>query len=170
VIIYIVEGKNEEKFLSGLKNCDYIPCGRIFIENLMQNALNHNLSIFDKKINKVFCAIDTDVIKKHSLDIFNENHQWLASKAAVYVLVQNKNLEDELSRAIAADKKNLYKMFGRGGRNEFKTKFNECNDLINKLNKLNINYKLLWNSYHDFEQLIKSRITYYGGDKLIKAK
>jgi hypothetical protein len=171
-IIYIVEGENEKKLLKNLKNGEYIPSGKIFITNLMQIALKSTSSIFDKMIDKVFCVIDTDVVEKCNLDKFSKNYKLLTSKAkAVYILVQNKKLEDELSRALKINNEELYKIFDSEGRDEFKTKFNKDNNLINKLEKHHIDYEVLWSNYRDFEDLIKSKeIKYYSGKKLIKGK
>jgi hypothetical protein len=90
----------------------------------------------------------------------------------IYVLVQNKDLEDELSRALQINKRRLCEMFHSKGISEFKSNFIETKDLISKLERHSIDYRLLWNNNNDFKSLIELQnnkpVKYYTGKELIK--
>ncbi|MDR2342111.1 MAG: hypothetical protein LBD84_03595 [Campylobacteraceae bacterium] len=154
-IIYIIEGENEEKLFRAFINNGYIPPGKIFVKNLMQNELENSYSIFDKKIDIVYCVIDTDVCKQCNIDVFKKNHKLLLEKTKrVYLLIQNKNLEQELSKALNKNCIELYKIFKCTKEKDFKSRFNKTTQLIQIIENCNINYKLLWYKYENFKNIL----------------
>jgi hypothetical protein len=172
--IYIVEGECEEKLLKNLQNYKYgyIDSGKIFIINLMQEKLTERSAVFSKKNDAIACIIDTDICEKANIEAFKHNYKLLHKKAKkLKIFVQNKNLEDELAKALKITKNELYEVFNAQGKKEFKNRFNDITNLIQKLETKSIDYTLLWNSFGEFRALLGDgyeATLYYSGKELIK--
>lgn len=110
-ILYIAEGKIEEKFFDFLKVSDFIcsSCFRKF--NLMQKRLSGSSDILKNNMGKVYCVLDTDCIEKANFDtlVYNVGLLRRICPKNIFLLIQNKNFEDELSYVLEC--KNLCERF-----------------------------------------------------------
>ena len=110
-ILYIAEGEIEERFFDFLKVSDFICSGRFRKFNLMQERLSGASDILKKIMDKVYCVLDTDCIEKTNLDTLIQNVKLLKRICPrnIFLLIQNKNFEDELSYVLEC--KNLCERF-----------------------------------------------------------
>lgn len=112
--MYIVEGEIEERFMDGLKSpkLNKIIPGRIAVFNLMQQKIKPSSGLMTFRYERVFCIIDTDVLTGCELDNLKSNLEMLSeiSKKQIFLLVQNKNFEDELT--FMASVNNLQTLLG----------------------------------------------------------
>jgi hypothetical protein len=97
-ILYIAEGEIEERFIKFLVQNDFIQCGVFLKFNLMQNRLKDSSNILRSKKDKICCVLDTDLVQPANISnlIFNLKKLNVICKNNTFVLVQNKNFEDEL--------------------------------------------------------------------------
>ncbi len=110
-VLYIAEGKIEERFFDFLKRNDFIQSGRFREFNLMQDKLSGSNDLLKKIMDKVYCVLDTDCIDKTNFDTLLHNLGMLKSICPrnIFLLIQNKNFEDELSYVLEC--KNLCDKF-----------------------------------------------------------
>lgn len=97
-ILYIAEGEIEERFITFLTQNDFIQSGRFKKFNLMQDRLKNNDSLLMKKVDKIYCILDTDVINSDNISnlIFNLGKLKDICSSSVLNLIQYKNFEGEL--------------------------------------------------------------------------
>ena len=94
-VLYFYEGESEEKLITYLKDRQIIKPGKLKKFNLWQDkftSIERTLSL--RKRPKLYFIIDTDALK--SVEWFKDNLKKL-KKYNICLIVQNKNLEDELS-------------------------------------------------------------------------
>lgn len=110
-ILYIAEGEIEERFFDFLKVSDFICSGRFRKFNLMQEKLSGASDILKKLMDRVYCVLDTDCIEATNFDTLIQNIKLLKRICPVniFLLIQNKNFEDELSYVLEC--KNLCERF-----------------------------------------------------------
>lgn len=96
--MYVVEGEIEERFIKGLRAMNRIIPGKIEVFNLMQQRIKSSSGLMTFHYEKVFCVIDTDILRSCELNNLKSNLEMLSeiSKKQIFLLVQNKNFEDEL--------------------------------------------------------------------------
>lgn len=96
--MYIMEGEIEERFIKSLKAMGVIAPGRIEVFNLMQQRLKVTSGLLTMIYDRVIGIIDTDIVNHCELEnlVFNLKMLSEVSKKPIYLLVQNKNFEDEL--------------------------------------------------------------------------
>ena len=97
-ILYVAEGEIEERFINFLKQHEFIPAGRFAKFNLMQDRLKDTSGILTKKVSKIYCILDTDIVNEENISnlIFNVKKLTEICPHDIFNLVQNKNFEDEL--------------------------------------------------------------------------
>ena len=97
-VLYIGEGEIEERFFDFLNQNDFIQPGRFRKFNLMQKILSSASELLKKKMDKVYCVLDTDCIEAINFDTLIQNINLLKRICPVniFLLIQNKNFEDEL--------------------------------------------------------------------------
>jgi hypothetical protein len=98
-VLYIVEGETERRFFRFLQQKEFIQPGKIAVFNLMQEPLKPTNNILTSKIDRAYCVLDTDCVEKDNLVKLMENRkqlQQICSKNKIYLLIQNRNFEDEL--------------------------------------------------------------------------
>ncbi len=97
VCLYIVEGPIEKRFIDQLKQKNLFVLGRVQVFNLMQKKLRDRDSLLNKRVDKVFCIIDTDCREEENLRTLLHNVKKLRSIGReIAVLVQKENFEGEL--------------------------------------------------------------------------
>jgi len=152
-IYYFYEGETEKTFLTTLKG-SYILSGRLSKFNLWQDSINKIKRKFNT-LDELFFIIDTDTLPKTKGFIDNLRH---LSDYNFHLVVQNKNLEDELVASCNKKSKNdLYqKFYSKTSKTEFKSSFIKDNNLKGKLERNNFNYELLWSRTNDFSKFLMS--------------
>ena len=110
-ILYIAEGEIEERFFDFLNQNDFIQHGRFRKFNLMQEKLLGSNDLLKKIMDKVYCVLDTDCIETTNFNTLLHNVKMLRSICPrnIFLLIQNKNFEDELSYVLEC--KNLCERF-----------------------------------------------------------
>ena len=111
-VLYIAEGEIEEKFIKYLINYNFIQIGQFKKFNLMQEKLKNTSNILTKKCDKIFAIVDTDCLEEENINklIFNLKQLKLICPMRLYLLIQNKNFEDELKYILNCN--NLCEYFG----------------------------------------------------------
>lgn len=152
---YNVEGENEKSLLEVLKrDLQCIEAGKIEIFNAVKDKLTP-MRIRTFKSNKVVVLVyDTDVEK---VDILKENIKFLQKQKCIKDIIcipQVNNLEDELKRS--CDVKNVLEITRSTSQKEFKSDFNKCTNLSNRLLECHFNIDLMWkitpsNTFKQFE-------------------
>lgn len=111
-VIYIMEGEIEMKFFEFLQQKDFIEPGLLQIHNLMQAKIKDGQNILKfNNVWKVYCILDTDCVDVNNLNtlIFNLKKLEQICRKNVFLLIQNKNFEQELSYILSCN--NLCKLF-----------------------------------------------------------
>ena len=110
-VLYIGEGEIEERFFDFLNQNDFIQTGLFKRLNLMQKKLSGSNDLLKKIMDKVYCVLDTDCIETTNFDTLLHNVKMLRSICPrnIFLLIQNKNFEDELSYVLEC--KNLCERF-----------------------------------------------------------
>ena len=110
-VLYIGEGEIEERFFDFLNQNNFIRLGRFRKFNLMQEKLSGARDILKKIMDKVYCVLDTDCIEATNFDTLIQNIKLLKRICPrnIFLLIQNKNFEDELSYVLEC--KNLCDRF-----------------------------------------------------------
>lgn len=140
----ICEGETEEAFFKGLDkflndHYDKIRC------NLFTGKISNKITA-SNNINKIYYVIDADMLEKDfeaHIKKYLENDLKIIAKKK-YILIQYRNLEDELTRSLNLSKPKLFKLFNAEGENEFKTNFIKNKNLKGKVKGLNL-YQLYTN-------------------------
>jgi hypothetical protein len=150
---YFCEGYTERNLLRFLKDTKQIQSGPVKIHNLWDRKFKLIRTV--KKTDKLLFVVDTDKINNKS--IFLENIELLKSYN-VCLIVQNKDLEDELCFACDKVKKLfLFKSFYKvKSKKEFKSRFNKDDNLRHTLSKNNFNFNSLWVRSDDFSNWLKN--------------
>lgn len=133
--LFIVEGECEKIFLNHYKD-RMKNLGRIVIENVLQNILD--FSVTGNKWDNVYIIIDTDLSKAYNIDKLIQNCKSINSKN-IYLLLQDKNFEDELCYSMNINLKRLNKIFSACSNSEFKSNFISCKIIKTKLCNLELN-------------------------------
>ena len=153
--IYIVEGEIEVRFLKQLIEAELISPGRIYKFNLMQEELKPISSILTKKVDEIFAIIDTDCIEDVQLKNIVNNIKTLKKIGKLFVLVQNKNFEDELMTIFEQSNiQNLCRFFKLKNHSKTDLKVYLCQKVkySDKINKENI--KKYCSCYGSFQQIL----------------
>ena len=110
-VLYIGEGEIEERFFDFLNQNDFIQPGRFRKFNSMQKILSGASELLKSKMDKVYCVLDTDCIEAINFDTLIQNIKLLKRICPrnIFLLIQNKNFEDELSYVLEC--KNLCERF-----------------------------------------------------------
>ena len=152
-VVYFCEGETEEALLDSLKKSKLIKAGKLKKHNLWKSKFKLQRTI--NKKDKIFFVIDIDDIANK--DIFIENIK-LLKPYNICLIVQNKNLEDELR--FSCDKVNnqdLFKSFYNTIHiGEFKKNFAQEKNLVNKLRNNNFIFEKLWSRANVFSDFIQS--------------
>ncbi len=94
--LYIVEGEIEKRFLEQLRECNIIKPGRVKKWKMMHEKLTPRSDILTKRVDEIIAVIDIDCCDECHLNTFTLNIKELKKIGKVFVLVQNRNFEDEL--------------------------------------------------------------------------
>lgn len=152
-IRYFCEGETEQKLLRYLKDTKQkqIQSGQVKIHNLWDRKFRLIRTV--KKTDKLLFVVDTDKINNKS--IFLENIELLKSYN-VCLIVQNKDLEDELCFACGQVKKLLlFKSFySVQSKKEFKNRFNKDANLHYTLSENNFDFLKLWKGSKNFTKFL----------------
>lgn len=152
-VVYFYEGETEKTLLEFLKAQKQIKSGKTKKFNLWKNR-SRKIKRTINETDELFFIIDTD--KTDNKDIFLENIK-LLKDYKVCLIVQNKNLEDEL--LFACNIKNypaLFDFFYQVEHlNKFKTKFAQDENLLFTLSKNNFDCKKLWSRSDNFSDWLK---------------
>lgn len=138
-IYYFVEGENEKTLVKTLKN-KYIIAGKIKIHNVINKKIS-NFILRDISHNSIIILIfDTDIKND---DILKENVKILnkCSKEIIFIK-QVYCLEDEL--VYSTDIKKIENLLNSKSKKDFKSDFNNCSNLLFKLENKNFKIDLLW--------------------------
>ena len=98
-VLYIAEGEIEERFIKFLKQNNFIRAGRFKKFNLMQERLEDSCHILAKKVDKIYCVLDADIILPNTVSnlIFNlKKLRTVCKSENIICLIQQQNFEDEL--------------------------------------------------------------------------
>lgn len=134
----ICEGETEEAFFKGLTDLlnDHYDKS---ICNLFTDKISNKITA-SNNINKIYYVIDADMLEKdfeaHIKKYLKNDSRISAEKK--YILIQYRNLEDELTRSLNQSKLKLFELFNAEGENEFKSKFIKDKNLKRKLKGLNL--------------------------------
>jgi len=147
-ITYFYEGETEKALLNFLKHTDNnkIRPGKVKKFNLWQDKIGTILRKLSKKTELYYFIIDTDTVT--NIQLFEDNLKKLKGYN-VCLIVQNENLEDELSYMCAQTEKQLFAEFSACNKDEFTRKFIQAN-LSGKLKNCDLNK--LWSRGNSFLQ------------------
>lgn len=153
-VIYFFEGETEKKLLQSLKNEGEIKHGKLKKFNLWLK--DFNLERIIKKGDEIFFVIDTDI---KNTDIFIRNME-LLKPYNICLIVQNKNLEDEICFACGniSESKLLKYFYNVKSVNEFKRRFIKDRNISEKLNKNNFVFDKLWSRGDSFANSINNKV------------
>lgn len=141
-VIYLVEGENEKVIVDAIKG-KYIIAGKV---NRF-NCLEKNVSNLIRSMNQTECVIvlDTDVLDDAQLKCLKTNLKTFQKRGIKVILItQDKNLEDELVRAMNI--KSILKMYNVESLSKHKAKINKERDMLRKLESLDFDFEQFWNS------------------------
>ncbi|WP_196600493.1 hypothetical protein [Pectinatus frisingensis] len=98
--LYIAEGETEKNFITQLKQKQIVLPGQFKKYNLMRKKLKETDDILTKKRDKIFGIVDTDCdnINCACFKNFEYNIKKLKKIGKIFILVQDKEFEDELKR------------------------------------------------------------------------
>ena len=140
---YYVEGENEKSLLEVLKT-DFrcIKAGKIEVFNVVQNRLTtRRIRAFQSNTVVVF-IYDTDT---NNAGVLKENIEFLKRQRYIKDVIcipQVDKLEDELKRC--CNIRNVKDITGSQTNREFKSDFNRCNNLYQRLTQCSFNVENLW--------------------------
>ncbi len=141
--LYIVEGECEKKLITTFKEQkDIIVSGKVQTFNVVQELLTnmHIRTIKDNTI--VILVFDTDT---NNIEIVNENIKFLKKARNikdVWLVLQVKNLEDELVRATNVTQ--IKNLIGSKSNKDYKHDFIHEKNLYDKLKCHNFEINKLW--------------------------
>lgn len=95
--VYIPEGQIEENFFDRMKQKNFIKPGRVRVFNLVQREVKDSDILLQEKDVDFYGIIDTDHWDDVCKQRFLNNVVKLEHLGKVYILVQDKNFEDELA-------------------------------------------------------------------------
>ncbi len=154
-VIYYYEGETEKKLLDFLKSTTEtkIKPGKTEKFNLWENYFK----AIQRKINKtdeLFFVVDTDKTIEEA--IFLENIKLLKAYK-ICLIIQNKNLEDELCFVCSKNNSRLLfkDFYNVNSKNEFKGKFNKDKNLTHTLSKNNFDFNKIWSRNTDFSNWLQ---------------
>jgi len=152
-VLYFYEGECEEKLLKYLKNKNIIKAGKTKKFNLWQNKIKSITRMLSKsKKLEIYFIVDTD--KLADLSIFKSNIESLKGYNFC-LIIQHKNLEDELSYICHQKEKQLFNEFDACNKNEFTSKFIKESNLQSKLK--NCTLSALWSRNNDFVNFLQEK-------------
>lgn len=150
---YFVEGKCEKKLIDELKLNHVIESGKVKKINIAQKELhNSDLREYNPNEKKKFIIIlslenfeklncDEEEIKKI---ILNNINRLKSKKAKVIVIVQNRNLKEELIRATKIN--SITELLNSSSEKDWEKDMLEKVDLFSSLKKVEFNINKLWSS------------------------
>jgi len=153
---YFYEGGCEKELLRYLQDEKLIKPGKSDPFNLWQDKIKSILrKLSDPKRLKIYFIVDTDI--KESLSIFKENIRGLKGYN-ICLIIQNKNLEDELVYSCFKNKKELFKHFDACNKDEFTSNFiKKAKKEFNLKSKLkNCDFSKLWSRNIEFNDFLKT--------------
>lgn len=140
---YFVEGECEEKLINALKipPCNFIIPGKVEVFNVIQNKLSKQRILSIKPNATIILVYDTDIRDDSKLI---ENIKLLNNNGFKNIIhIQSvKNFEDEIKFSCSI--KSIHQIFQTKGRDEFKSKFIHCSNIINKLTLEGFEINKLW--------------------------
>lgn len=139
---YIVEGENEKKLIETLKINSYILAGKIKILNVVQNLLTNIFLRTLEPRTTVILVFDTDIQNKVILEKNIEILKTSKNVINIIYIPQIKKFEDEL--IYSTNIKKIENLLNSSSRTEFKKDFNNCNNILQKLNEQNFNIAKIW--------------------------
>ncbi|AYQ56285.1 hypothetical protein MS2017_0546 [Bathymodiolus thermophilus thioautotrophic gill symbiont] len=145
---YFYEGESEKKLITYLKDKGIIKQGKVRKFNLWEGDINRIIRMLSKS-SELYFIIDTDTLTNKQL--FKDNLKKLKGYN-VCLIVQNKNLEDELSYVCEQTKDQLFTEFGACNKNEFTSKFIQAN-LAGKFK--NCDFEKLWSRDAEFKKFLE---------------
>lgn len=152
---YYVEGENEKNLLEVLKtDLRCIKAGKVEVLNIVKEKFTIMRIRMLKPNTIVVFVYDTDV---NEIEIFKENIKFLKKQSCIKDIVcipQVNNLEDELMRSCRI--KSVKDITNSSTKKTFKSDFNKCTNLGNRLNDCQFDIGLMWqkipeNSFKEFK-------------------
>ncbi len=139
--LFLVEGETEKKLMDALE-----LLGNVKVFNIWEKDVAKILLTI--KANVVYVIFDVDVITKlkqiNKLKQFKGNIDRLnKAKKTIYLLQQYQNFEEELIRS-CNNCKTIKDFFNCTSRDEFKSKFINCNNLEQKLKDWDFKLTQIW--------------------------
>lgn len=112
--LYIVEGQTEENFIARLKSREIIKQGKCKVLNVQEELLSVRDNVVTTLWDEIVIIIDTDLDDSQHFEYFKKNLATIRSfnvGCKIFVLVQNKNFEDELR--FVHNAKSLKQLYGQ---------------------------------------------------------
>lgn len=142
-IQYFVEGEDEKKLLSTLKNqLGVVRPGKVQRLNVVQSRMPMNVLRTLKKGTVVVLVFDTDT---NNTDILNDNIRLLNGYAFISKVItvpQVRNLEDELVRS--CDIRNITELLNSRSKKDFKSDLIRITNLDSKLKEKKFDIEQFW--------------------------
>lgn len=142
---YLVEGECEKALVKALKDLQYIVPGSIEIINVVERTIPKRALYLFKPKTTIILIFDTDTNKT---DTLQKNVDLLRSQKPhvqkVVCIPQNKNLEDELSKACSL--KDIKELFKSKSKKDFKRDLLQCSNLSQALVRHKLDMEKLWDS------------------------
>ncbi|SMN15522.1 hypothetical protein CRYPA_1562 [uncultured Candidatus Thioglobus sp.] len=147
-VLYFYEGECEEKLLKFLKHKEIIKSGKTTKFNLWQDKIKQLKRLLPRhRKSELYFLIDTD--KLANIQLFKDNLENL-KQHNICLIVQYKNLEDELSYICDQTRTELFSEFNACNKDEFTSKFIKASNLQSKLNSCD--FSKIWSRGTDFMQ------------------
>ena len=169
---YFVEGECEYALVKALMHSDTefdfsLKPGRVKVFNVVTERLTKLKVMEIKKGTKIVFVFDTDV---KNTEIFEENIELICKfkdYSDIIFVPSVKTFEDEI--IYCCDKiKKIHDLLGTKGTEEFKKKFIDHKDIVNKLTNKGFDFEKLWsrnapspfNIYQNNASQIKNKLTH----------
>ncbi len=152
--IYFYEGETEKNLLHALISKKYISHGKLKKFNLWEKDIKKLFRTF-QATDKLLFIIDTDTMSPK--DTFVKNIH-LLKKYHFHLIIQNKNLEDELRTSCnKSSYTRLFRDFYQiPNKSEFKSRFAQDKSLQKTLSNQDFDFNKLWTNINDFNDFCES--------------
>ena len=142
---YFVEGPTEKKLIDTFKKTkEMILPGTVSVRNVVQEEIPDTMIRNMGNSTIVILVFDTD---RGNTTVLNKNIQKLrrcSNVREIWCVPQVENLEEELVRS--TNIRNIKELLGSRSEGDFKRDFLREKNLLDKMNKHNFDYSLLWSS------------------------
>lgn len=141
--IYLVEGQCERKLLTELKNNNLIIPGKIEVFNVLTRRITKSKVTTIKPESIVVMVFDTD--QNYDMSILKDNCKILEQylkKPNIKMLIQVKNLEDELIRS--TDIRTIRDLTDSRSNSDFKADFIKSRSCLALLEKHHFDLNKMW--------------------------